>query len=309
MHKVVISSLKIKFLAGQMLKIFFYLACALLLVGCSTTQPSYKYVNTANNSKAPKTPNAVAKPTSRPTPQRSPILKPNYPIYVVQKGDTLSSISRRSNLTVREIQRVNNLRSTRLEIGQRIYLPGVYKLSNVKTITPAPPTTYPYLKNISVISRARWAKYQIKGNVTPMGNVTKITVHHTDDGPKLNSMSDVKFLQGIENHHRNNRKWACIGYHFIIGRDGTIYEGRPVKYQGAHARSNNPHNIGISLIGDFNKAYPSKGQLSSLSALLGNLRNKYKIPAKNVVGHRHLNKTECPGKYLAAWINSYRSGR
>ena len=277
----------------------------LFFVGCSSTQPSYKYVNTASRPILPSL-KTKAVPTSKST-SKKPQLKPNYPQYVVQKGDTLSSISRRSGLSVKKIQHYNNLRSTRLEVGQRLYLPGGYKLAN--TQLKPPPMSYPISKNISIVPRSRWAKYKIKGNVTPMGKVGRITVHHTDDGPKLSKISDVKFLQGIENHHRNNRKWACVGYHFIIGRDGTIYEGRPLKYQGAHARSNNANNIGISLIGDFNKAYPAKRQLASLAALLGNMRSRYKIPAKSVVSHRHLNKTECPGKYLASWINSYRSGR
>ena len=286
-----------------MLRLFLVLATVLLLFGCSSTQPSYNYVNTASK---PKTV-PDARPTKATPTAKTQILKPNYPQYVVQKGDTLSSISRRCGLPIERIKHYNQLKSSRLEIGQRLYLPGVYKLA--KAPTPAPPMVQSVSRNISVVPRSRWAKYKIKGNVTKMGKVSKITVHHTDDGPKLSKISDVKFLQGIENHHRNNRKWACIGYHFIIGRDGTIYQGRPLAYQGAHARSNNPNNIGISLIGDFNKGYPAKSQLSSLSALLGNLRSKYGVAAKSVYGHRHLNQTECPGKYLGAWINSYRTGR
>lgn len=293
---------------GHMFKFSLLLILVLFISACSSTQPSYKYVNTANSSVKPQTQVNKDPATSSPRPTvKKPILKPNYPVYEVRKGDTLSSISRRSGLTVQQIQRYNNLKSTRLEIGQRLYLPGVYKLSQAKLTLP--PMSFPVSKNISIVRRSQWAKYKIKGNVTPMGKVIKITVHHTDDGPKLSKMSDVKFLQGIENHHRNNRKWACIGYHFIIGRDGTIYEGRPTAYQGAHARSNNQNNIGISLIGDFNKTYPAKSQLASLSALLGNLRTKHRISAKSVVGHRHLNQTECPGKYLASWLNSYRAGR
>ncbi|MCM8531588.1 MAG: N-acetylmuramoyl-L-alanine amidase [Lentisphaeraceae bacterium] len=288
-----------------MLRLLLVIATVLLLFGCSSTQPSYNYVNTASrptSAPAPKT------STPRPVPKRQ-LIKPNYPQYVVQKGDTLSSISRVSGLSVERIKHYNQLKSSRLEIGQRLYLPGVYKLAKAPTPTLSVPSVQTVSRNVSIVPRSRWAKYKIKGNVTKMGKVSKITVHHTDDGPKLSKISDVKFLQGIENHHRNNRKWACIGYHFVIGRDGTIYQGRPVQYQGAHARSNNPNNIGISLIGDFNKGYPAKSQLSSLSALLGNLRSKYGVSSKSVYGHRHLNQTECPGKYLALWLNSYRAGR
>ena len=160
---------------------------------------------------------------------------------------------------------------------------------------------------ISIVPRAKWAKLKIRGNVTPMGTVRKITVHHTDDSPSLNKISDVQFLKSMENHHRNVRKWACIGYHFIIGRDGKIYEGRPAAYQGAHVSSNNSNNLGISLIGDFNKGMPNKAQLNSLKGLLAKLRQKHKIPASRVYGHGHLGKTQCPGKHLKKWLEVYRS--
>ena len=41
--------------------------------------------------------------------------------YIVQKGDTLYSISRRVNIPVEEIKRINNLTSNTLSIGQKLY--------------------------------------------------------------------------------------------------------------------------------------------------------------------------------------------
>lgn len=43
-------------------------------------------------------------------------------IYIVKKGDTLSTIAKRHQTTVREIQNNNNMRSTRLQIGQELIL-------------------------------------------------------------------------------------------------------------------------------------------------------------------------------------------
>ncbi|MCB0064599.1 MAG: LysM peptidoglycan-binding domain-containing protein, partial [Caldilineaceae bacterium] len=46
---------------------------------------------------------------------------PIYPItYVVQPGDTLSSIARRYDTTVQALMQVNNLRSTNIYVGQRL---------------------------------------------------------------------------------------------------------------------------------------------------------------------------------------------
>ncbi len=43
--------------------------------------------------------------------------------YVVRSGDTLWSISRKFGTTVNTIKRSNGLRSSRLKVGQKIYIP------------------------------------------------------------------------------------------------------------------------------------------------------------------------------------------
>ena len=292
-----------------MFKILSSILLLLIITGCSSSGNQYRYVNTANGSSG--SDSSSSHTTYTPPPQkRQATVQPNYPLYVVQKGDTLSSISRRSGISVYNIARFNQLKSSRLEIGQRIYLPGVYKLGE-DSLKTAPEPTYSSApsSSVGIVSRSKWAKYRIKGNITPMGQVKKITVHHTDDGRALNKMSDLQFLRAMENHHRNTRKWACIGYHFIIGRDGKVYEGRPIKYQGAHASSNNPNNVGISLIGNFSSHMPSKHQMKSLESLLYKLRKQFNVSSSSVYGHTHLGQTECPGKYLKRWIEIYRTKR
>ncbi len=55
--------------------------------------------------------------------------------YIVQAGDSLYSISRRYNLTVDELKRLNNLTSNALSIGQRLLIQGT-------PTTPATGNTY-----------------------------------------------------------------------------------------------------------------------------------------------------------------------
>jgi N-acetylmuramoyl-L-alanine amidase len=45
--------------------------------------------------------------------------------------------------------------------------------------------------------------------------------------------------------------WIDIGYNFLVGEDGNIYEGRGWNNVGAHATNWNSKSIGICVIGDF----------------------------------------------------------
>jgi N-acetylmuramoyl-L-alanine amidase len=50
-------------------------------------------------------------------------------------------------------------------------------------------------------------------------------------------------------HTSPPRNWRDIGYHYVIYRDGSIHEGRPIDQQGAHTRGENADSIGICYIG------------------------------------------------------------
>jgi N-acetylmuramoyl-L-alanine amidase len=52
----------------------------------------------------------------------------------------------------------------------------------------------------------------------------------------------------------NNKRWGDIGYNFVVGEDGNIYEGRGWNVMGAHAPAYNAQSIGICIIGDFTGA-------------------------------------------------------
>ena len=45
------------------------------------------------------------------------------------------------------------------------------------------------------------------------------------------------------------RGWTDIGYHYVIGLDGTIESGRDISKPGAHTRGYNADSIGICYIG------------------------------------------------------------
>lgn len=153
----------------------------------------------------------------------------------------------------------------------------------------------------------------------PLGGAVAITVHHTSlplgTNPP-NSEEDVKKVQSIQRYHVSKR-WGDVGYHFLIGSDGSIYQGRPIEYTGTHAPPNS-HNVGVSVIGDFQtKEYPSETQLAALMRLTTWLCDRFDIdptatitlfeqsnPA--VCGHRDWGSTDCPGDRLYVLLPNVR---
>ena len=41
-------------------------------------------------------------------------------------------------------------------------------------------------------------------------------------------------VRGTQNYHMDSLGWSDIGYNYLIGDDGRIYEGRGPWRQGAH---------------------------------------------------------------------------
>jgi len=123
-------------------------------------------------------------------------------------------------------------------------------------------------------------------------NVTHIVIHCTDTPEgRHTSVADV------DAWHRQ-RGWACIGYHYLIGLNGEIWEGRPLRYQGAHARGYNGVSIGICYVGGKRGGKPADTrtpmQKLALTELVARLRRQFS-KVTHVVGHRDLDpRKQCP---------------
>jgi hypothetical protein len=75
-----------------------------------------------------------------------------------------------------------------------------------------------------------------------------------------------------------------------------------VHYQGAHVSSENEHNLGISMVGDFQNRLPNAEQLAVLAKFLNDQRTRFRVGKSRVYGHRDLNKSICPGEALYTWL-------
>ena len=56
--------------------------------------------------------------------------------------------------------------------------------------------------------------------------------------------------------------------------------------------------IAVVMVGNFERHAPAPLQQEALIRLLVNLSRNYNIPPERIVGHREIQNTACPGKYL-----------
>jgi peptidoglycan recognition protein LC len=114
----------------------------------------------------------------------------------------------------------------------------------------------------------------------------------------------------MQTYHMESKSWDDIGYNFLVGGDGDVYEGRGWDKQGAHTKGYNSGSIGIAYIGTFNKKLPSERQLGAGFLImkegvnLGKLTSDYKMYA-----HRQLIASESPGAAFYEIIKTWNHWR
>lgn len=150
---------------------------------------------------------------------------------------------------------------------------------------------------MKIVSRAEWGAAPPKSvNRLHPDRVSKLVLHHTTG--KYNGPATVRAIQRF---HQETRNWADIGYNFLIGSDGKVYEGRGWDRTGAHARGQNSNSIGIAYIGDGRLSVPKVAR----DAILRLARvTQDQFGEVEFVGHRDVGSTVCPGDVLYKWWTS-----
>lgn len=148
--------------------------------------------------------------------------------------------------------------------------------------------------------------------------IHKIVVHHTDsevrdlNGDSRTDAMDMKgIMRAIYRYHAVTRGWGDIGYNYVIDPFGNIYEGRygGEGVIGAHVLCHNNGSLGIAIIGDYENNEVSAPAQAALTYLIAQKSRLHRLdPDKdssfrgkflsNVVGHRDLRPTSCPGMKL-----------
>lgn len=167
------------------------------------------------------------------------------------------------------------------------------------------------LSGLGIVSREEWGARATRCTSRDSSR-TRFAIHHTVTG----SANPETQVRGIQRFHMDTRGWCDVGYHFLIGSDGRIFEARPLHLLGAHVANGNTGNVGISFVGCFHtsgcsglgSATPSNAAIESAGRLLGTLSRLYGITLDrtHVRGHReHAGaSTSCPGNNLFSRVGN-----
>ena len=144
------------------------------------------------------------------------------------------------------------------------------------------------------VTRAQWGA--VPDSCSATHSPYRMTVHHTAT-PTNDSNTVEGRVQQIQDYDMVTRGFCDIGYHFLVGQDGQVYQGRLEGTRGAHVLNHNVGNLGVAFIGNYNETPPSTAMFEAGGQILAAISGFYNIDlyGPNVYGHQDLGPTACPG--------------
>ena len=180
---------------------------------------------------------------------------------------------------------------------------GEIGIQSVDTTTPPP-----------IVTRAGWGanesyRFASFGEIWPpeYATVEHVIVHHT---ATPNSQDIPTAVRSIYYYHAVTQGWGDIGYNYLVGRDGRIYQGRVGGQNviGGHSYQYAIGSSGISIIGDFQSTPVPQDALAGLVSIVAwvgrdldphgfsDFHETLGLPT--ICSHRDVSATTCPGDYL-----------
>lgn len=160
---------------------------------------------------------------------------------------------------------------------------------------PAMPAVAGVVAQPPIVPRTAWGARAVSEGYTPH-TPQRITIHM--DGAYF-ERDPIQRMQLLQSWSIDTRGWVDIPYHYVIDREGVIYEGRPVQFVGDTGTNYDPAgHISVALMGDFDIQAPAQAQIDALVALAAWLSATYRIPPALIQGHRDYAYTSCPGEYF-----------
>jgi N-acetyl-anhydromuramyl-L-alanine amidase AmpD len=135
----------------------------------------------------------------------------------------------------------------------------------------------------------------------PKNNFLEYIIGHHTGGTNANPLADTSHHTAtmIEDWHVNGNGWEGIGYHYVIHKDGQVWQGRPEHRSGAHTVNHNSKALGICFSGNFDATYPTKEQEEAFMALYRDITTRLPhLTPDKIYPHRKFANKTCYGNNL-----------
>lgn len=172
-----------------------------------------------------------------------------------------------------------------------------------------------------VFSRAEWGCPEPDSSpgfppeYRPLG---RVIVHHT--AAAVSPSSSAAAIRSIWQYHTYTNGWGDIGYNYLVDLNGNTFQGRYYNQAyaqsvnqevvGAHAFGNNYGTIGIATLGNFTDQGVSSAMVNSVGQIAGYKAMTHNFnpgDGANLVGHRDVGQTNCPGNNMYANLSTVRA--
>ena len=170
------------------------------------------------------------------------------------------------------------------------------------------------LEAIGVIPRSDWGASRT--DCTSLeDDWYRMAIHHTA-GSQTSGGSVQGAVQALQSYSMSG-EYCDVPYQYLVGYDGSIWEGRPYGYySGATGGGNNDGNIAISFLGCYDSNYCDVGphevtdaMLDSAHLLIQTLVELEDVSSDRdtIRGHQEWpdNATACPGDWIMAVLDDF----
>jgi hypothetical protein len=156
-----------------------------------------------------------------------------------------------------------------------------------------------------IITTEQWGGTPAVDSLARKHSIVYITLHHAGV-PFPEGKDIIQYMRNLQSWSRSEKKWIDLPYHFVIGLDGTVYEGRDINYAGDTNTEYDPagHAL-IEVVGNFEEVEPNQKQLDAVVKTMAMLSIQYNVPVDSIRAHRdYSTRTVCPGKNLYQYMQN-----
>jgi hypothetical protein len=173
----------------------------------------------------------------------------------------------------------------------------------------------PAPEGVRYVSRSAWGAKPPTAEMRTH-SLRRITIHHTAERQrperpvedKLRGLQRFSQSAGTLGNGRPKLPWADVPYHLYVAADGSVAEGRPLRFVGD---SNTPYDptghLLIVVEGNFEEETLAPAQRRSLDALVLSMARRYRISGDSIAAHKDFTETLCPGRSLYAELPRLRA--